>query len=64
MGQGLKALRVKNKAAILSNLNNMGLPAILSDKAAAGLEGRAHNIAPASAGEAQAQPFGEAAIKT
>ena len=52
--QGLEALRVLGKAAILSHLNNMGLPAILAHKAATGLDGRPHNIAQASAGEALA----------
>jgi len=32
----------------------MGLPAILAHKAATGLDGRPHNIAQASAGEALA----------
>ena len=49
MRQGLEALRVPSKAAILSHLNNMGLSAILAHKAATGLEGGAHNIAQASA---------------
>ena len=63
MRQGLKALRVPSKAAILCNFHNMGLSAILAHKAATGLKGGAHNIAPAGTGEAQAQPFGEAAIQ-
>ena len=64
MGQGLKALRVPHKPAILCHLNNMGLSVILAHKAATGLKGGAHNIAQAGAGKAQAQLFGEAAIKT
>ena len=64
MGQGLKALRVPDKPAVLCHLNNMGLSVILTHKAATGLEGGAHNIAQAGTGKAQAQLFGEAAIKT
>ena len=50
MRQGLEALRVPSKAAILCHLNNMGLSAILAHKAATGLKGGAHNIAQAGAG--------------
>ena len=62
MRQGLEALRVPSKAAILSHLNNMGLPAILAHKAATGLKGGAHNIAQRCAFEALAQPFGKAPV--
>ena len=64
MRQGFEALRVPSKAAILCNFHNMGLSAILAHKAATGLKGGAHNIAQAGTGKAQAQLFGEAAIKT
>ena len=46
MGEGLKTLLVPNKAPFFINLNHMGNPVILPDKAAAWFEGRAHNIAP------------------
>ena len=63
MRQGLEALRVPSKAAILCHLNNMGLSVILTHKAATGLKGGAPDIAQAGAAKAQAQPFGEAAIQ-
>jgi hypothetical protein len=63
MGQGLKALRIPGKPAVLCHLNNMGLAVILSHKATTGLKGGTHNIAQAGTGKAQAQLFGEAAIQ-
>ena len=51
MRQGLEALRVPSKAAILSHLNNMGLSAILAHKSATGLKaGRITSRRPARRG--------------
>tara|TARA_B100000780_G_C20847437_1_gene336781 strand:- start:51 stop:173 length:123 start_codon:yes stop_codon:yes gene_type:complete len=40
-------LLIPNKAAIITDLNNMGLTVILAHKAAAGLKGGAYDIAQA-----------------
>ena len=62
MGQGLKALRIPGKPAVLCHLNNMGLAVILTYKAATGLEGGAQGVAQAGTGKTQAQPFGKAPV--